>query len=203
MSIRLTSRYSKAVSAFLGVVLSFDAAYAASNWGVTLASGTKGGETEAASVQQISIDAEASQTLGNLLYPGGTGDVELHITNPNPFPVTITGIQLPTSTTFASGYTTSALSTAQTGCDSTTSYVSWTGATTTSGSPHTLATPLVVAANNSSSPLVVTLTNAATMGSNAAAACEATWFAMPTLVGVTASGAAATATTGPATDSYS
>ncbi len=80
----------------------------------------------------------ASPAATNLLYPGGTGDVVVTIANPNPFPVTITAVQLPTNTTYATGYTTSALTTTQTGClASTPSGVTWTFATTTSGTSHT------------------------------------------------------------------
>ena len=61
------------------------------------------------------------------------------IANPNPFPVTISAVNLPTTTTYASGYTTSALPTTQTGCIATTpSGVAWNFATATSGSSHTL-----------------------------------------------------------------
>ena len=50
---------------------------------------------------------------GNVLYPGGSGDVVLTISNPNPYPVTVTAVNLPTNTTYATGYTTSALTTTQ------------------------------------------------------------------------------------------
>ena len=53
----------------------------------------------------------ASPAATNLLYPGGNGDVVVTISNPNPYPVTITAVQLPTNTTYATGYTTSALTT--------------------------------------------------------------------------------------------
>jgi len=39
----------------------------------------------------------------NQLYPGGAGDVVLTITNPNPYPVTLTGVTLPLSTSYAGG----------------------------------------------------------------------------------------------------
>jgi hypothetical protein len=37
------------------------------------------------------------------------------IANANPYPVTITAVQLPTNTTYATGYTSSALTTTQAG----------------------------------------------------------------------------------------
>ena len=92
------------------------------------------------------IIAVASPASGNLLYPGGNGDVVVTIANPNPFPVTISAVNLPTTTTYASGYTTSALGTTQTGCIATTpSGVAWNFATAPSGSSHTLQTALTVA----------------------------------------------------------
>jgi hypothetical protein len=138
------------------------------------------------------------------MYPGGTGDVVVSISNPNPFPVTITALQLPTNTTYATGYTTSALTATQTGClASTPSDVVWNFSTATSGSSHTLTTPITVAANGqANNPLAVTLTNDASMTAAAPAACANTYFSMPSLTGITASGGAATATSSPATDSW-
>ena len=90
----------------------------------------------------ITITAVASPAAGNLLYPGGNGDAVVTIANSNPYPVTITAVQLPTNTTYAGGFTTSALSTAQTGCSATTSDVNpWNYSSATSGSSHTLTTP--------------------------------------------------------------
>jgi hypothetical protein len=139
-----------------------------------------------------------------VLYPGGNGDVVLTINNPNPFPVTVTAVQLPTNTTYATGYTTSALTTTQTGCiASTPSDVIWNYSTSSSGSSHTLTSALTVAASGQSNdPLTVTLTNDASMTTSAPAACASTYFSMPSLTGVTATGGAGTATTSPATDSW-
>ena len=146
----------------------------------------------------------ASPAASNLLYPGANGDVVVSISNPNPFPVTITAVGLPTDTTYATGYTTSALTTTQTGClASTPSGVTWNYATGTSGSSHTLTTPLTVSASGqANNPLVVTLTNDASMSSSAPAACENTYFSMASFTGVTATGGAATATISPATDGW-
>ena len=77
--------------------------------------------------------------------------------------------------------------------------VAWNFSTTTSGSSHTLTTPLTVAASGkANNPLTVTLTNGATMGSSAPLACANTYFSMPSLTGITASGGGTgTATTSP------
>ena len=132
----------------------------------------------------------SSPAPGNLLDPGDSGDVVVSIANANPYPVTITAVQLPTNTTYATGYTSSALTTTQTGCLSTTpSDVTWNFSTTTSGSSHTLTTPLTVAASGQAdNPLDVTLSDDAFMGSSAPLACANTFFSMPALTGITATG---------------
>jgi hypothetical protein len=174
------------------------AAYGATNWIVGLNAGSSG-EGQAASVTNLTFSATASPGATNLLYPGASGDVVLAITNPNVFPVTITGVDLPASTSYATGFTASNLTGSIAGCASTTSDVGWSYATTSSGSVHTLATPLVVGA---SSTLTVTLTSDAAMSTSAPAACESAYFSMPALTGIVATGGAATATTSPATDSW-
>jgi len=188
----------KIVSATLGAALAGGAAFAATNWVVGLNAGSSA-EGQSATVSNLTITAVASPAATNLLYPGGTGDVVMTITNPNTFPVTLTGVSLPTNLTYASGFTTSALATAQTGCSSSTSFVPWNFATGTSGSAHTLTTPLVVAATGT---LTVTLTNDASMTTASPAACENTFFSMPSLTAIAASGGSGTATVSPTTDAW-
>jgi hypothetical protein len=197
------SRRSRFILAVIGATAAASVAYASSSWVVGLAGGSSG-EAQSASVSNLTISAVASPAATNLLYPGGNGDVVLSISNPNPFPVTITAVQLPTNLTYATGYTTSALSVTQTGClAATPSDVIWNYSTGSSGSSHTLTTPLTVAASaQSNNPLAVTMTNDASMTAAAPAACENTYFSMPALTGVTATGGSATATTSPATDSW-
>ena len=108
----------KVVSAVCGCLLVAAGAYAATNWVVGLNAGSSG-EGQSATIANLSITAVASPAPGNVLFPGGTGDVVVTIANTNPYPVTITAVNLPTSTTQAGGFTTSALSTAQTGCSTT------------------------------------------------------------------------------------
>jgi len=197
------SRRSKILGIVLGTVLAAAAAYATSTWVVNLNGGSSG-EGQSASVANLTITAVASPPASNLLYPGGTGDVVVTISNPNPFPVTVTAMQLPDNVTYATGYTTSALTTTQSGClASTPSDVTWNYATGSNGSSHSLTTPLTVAASGqANNPLVVTLTNDAAMSVNAPAACVSTYFSMPALTGVSATGGAGTATTSPATDAW-
>jgi hypothetical protein len=199
---RLTLRL-KVVSAVCGIVLAGVAAYAATNWIVNLNAGSSA-EAQSASISNLTISAVASPAATNLLYPGGTGDVVVTISNPNAFPVTVTAVQLPTNTTYATGYTTNALTTTQTGClAATPSGVTWSFATSSSGTTHTLTTPVTVGASGAANnPLVVSLTNDATMSTTSPAACANTYFSMPSLTGVTATGGAATSTTSPATDAW-
>ena len=199
---RISARV-KILTAVAGILLAGGGAYAATNWVIGLSAGSSG-ESRSATISNLSISAVASPSPSNLLYPGGNGDVVVTIGNPNPYPVTITAVQLPTNATYATGYTTSALTTTQSGClASTPSTVTWTYASGTSGSSHTLTTPLTVGASGqSNNPLVVTLQNDATMGLTAPAACASTFFSMPSLIGVTATGGAATSTTSPATDGW-
>jgi hypothetical protein len=193
----------KIASAVCGILLAGVGAYAATNWLVGLNSGSSG-EGQSAPISNLTISAVASPSATNLMYPGGTGDVVVTISNPNPYPVTITAVQLPTNATYATGYTSSALTTTQTGClAATPSQVTWNFSTATSGSSHTLTTALTVGASGqANNPLAVTLTNDASMGTTAPAACASTYFSMPSLTGVTATGGAATSTTTPATDSW-
>jgi hypothetical protein len=195
------SRKRKIVSAVCGSLLAASAAYAATNWVVGLNGGSSG-YAQSSAISNLTITATSGGT--NLLYPGGTGDVTVSISNPNPFPVTITALQLPTNATYATGYTTSALTTTQTGCIATTpSDVIWNFSSGTSGSSHTLTSAVTVAASGqANNPLVVTFTNDASMTAASPAACANTYFSMPSLTGITATGGAATATTSPATDSW-
>jgi hypothetical protein len=193
----------KVVSAVCGCLLVAAGAYAATNWVVGLNGGSSG-EGQSATIANLSITAVASPAAGSLLYPGGTGDVVVTIANTNAYPVTITAVNLPTNTTYANGYTTSALTTTQTGCIATTpSGVAWNFSTAVSGSSHTLTTPLTVGASGAANnPLVVTLSNDATMASTTPAACANTYFSLPAMTGITATGGAATSTTSPATDAW-
>jgi hypothetical protein len=201
---RRLSWLTKGISITVGMMLAGVAAYAVTNWVVGLTSGSSG-EAQSATIGKLTITATSSAAPGDLLDPGDSGDVVISIANANPYPVTITAVQLPTSTTYATGYTSSALTTTQAGCLSTTpSDVTWNFSTTTSGSSHTLSTALTVAASGKpNNPLVVTLGDDALMSSAAPLACANTFFSMPSLTGITATGGGTgTATTSPATDGW-
>jgi hypothetical protein len=191
------------IAASLGLTMVGTGAYAATNWVVGVASASAG-QARSASNANLIISATASPATSNLLYPGAAGDVTVTIANPNPYPVTVTGLQLPANTTYATGYTTSALTTPEPGClAGTPSTVTWNFATSVSGSSHALSTPLTVGASGApNNPLVVTLTNDATMGTTAPMACANAYLAMPSLTGIAATGGSAVPTTSPATDGW-
>jgi hypothetical protein len=194
----------KVIAATIGVTMVGAGVYAATNWVVGVASASSG-QARSASNSNLVISATASPAAGSLLYPGVTGDVVVTIANPNPYPVTITAVQLPANTTDATGYTTSALSTPEPGClAGTPSTVTWNFATSVSGSSHALTTPLTVGASGApNNPLAVTLTNDATMGASAPLACAHAYFSMPSLTGIAATGGSAVSTTTPAIDGWS
>jgi len=193
----------KTVSATIGALLAGSGVYASTNWTVSLADGS-GGEAQSATVSNLTIRAAGLPAATNGLYPGGNGDAVVTISNPNPYPVTITAVALPADTTYATGYTSSALTTTQTRClAATPSEVIWNYSTAASGSSHALTTPVTVAASGqANNPLTVTFTNDASMTATAPAACEDTYFSMPSLIGVTATDGSPTVTTSPATDSW-
>jgi hypothetical protein len=188
----------------IGALFAGAVGYAASNWIVGLGSGSSG-TAESATIANITVTAIASPGPSNLLYSGGTGDVVVTIANSNPVPVTITAVDLPANTANADGYTTAALSTLQTGCAaSTPSGVTWNHATSSSGSSHTLTTPLVVGASGDpNNPLTVTFINAAAMSTSSPTACESTFFSMPSLADIEATVGGTTVTTSPITDDWS
>lgn len=199
------SRARQIGAAVIGTSLVGAAAFGATLWVVGLNGGSSG-QGKAATVTNLTITAIATPTPSNLLYPHGAGDVVLKITNPNHFPVTITKVKLPKSTVFATGYTTSSLTTTKTGCGATLtgSDVTWHYSSGTTGSSHTLHTALTVAATGQSGdPLTVTFTNDAYMGTTASATCEGIYFKMPALTGVTAYGGGnVTASSSPTTDKW-
>ncbi len=193
----------KRLAMIAGVVLAGTATYAATNWVVGLGAGSSG-EAQSGSISNLSITAAAAPGPANVLYPGGSGDVVATINNPNAFPVTVTAVDLPAMTTYAGGFTTSALTTPQPGCTIATSFVAWTFATATVGSAHTLTTALTVGPQVGSTPgtLVVTLTGAASMTTASLSSCANTFFSMAPLTGVAATGGTDAVTTSPATDGW-
>jgi hypothetical protein len=85
MTFKKFSKRAIVTSAFLGVALASSVALAA--W---VASGNGNGYAKATTAQSLTTSAVAVTT--GLLYPGGTGDVQITINNPNPYPVTVTDV---------------------------------------------------------------------------------------------------------------
>jgi hypothetical protein len=196
-------RAARAIFAGLSIIMIGVGSYAAAGRAEGLAEAATG-QVHAALTLNLSISAVATSVASAPLYPGSFGDVTVSIANPNPYPVTITAIQLPSSTTYATGYTSSTLDAPRTGClADTPSDVSWSFATSTYASSHTLTTPITVGASGAlNNPFVVTLRGAAHMGPSAPLACAGTYFSMPPLAGVIASGGSAMSTSTPAIDEW-
>jgi hypothetical protein len=140
---------------FVGVALAASVAFAA--W---TASGSGSGYAKAKTAQALTtVDVSASTTAQ--LYPGGTGDVIVKITNPNPYAVTVTGLAGAGTITSDKGAM----------CDAAT------GVTYTAPSSPSLA----VAAGASTQ---FTLTGAVAMSNSSANACQGAVFTIPvTLTG--------------------
>jgi hypothetical protein len=151
-------------------------------------------------VQNLTISAAVSRAAGNLLYPGGTGDAVVEVSNPNAFAVTVTALRLPPDTAYAVGYRDARLSSPIPHCSARTpSGVTWSFATGTTGSPHPLDTPLIVPARGTVS---VVLIRDVTMAPSAPAACTGAYFSLPSITGVIAAGRPGAATPGPARDAW-
>jgi hypothetical protein len=197
------SRRTILICTIVGALFAGGLAVAASNWVAGLGAGSSG-EAQSGTVNNLTITAIATPAATNLLFPGGSGDVVVTISNPNPFPVTLTAVNLPTNATYAGGFSNSALTTAQAGCAAATpSGVVWNFSTGTSGSSHTLTTPLTIGATgNANNPLTVTLTNDALMALTAPSACQGTFFSMPALIGISATAGGTPVTTTPIADAW-
>lgn len=197
-------RYAVVMAGATGLVMTAGVADAATNWTVGLNPGSSA-NAEGAGIQNLTISAAATgPTLTNQLYPGGNGDVQFSLQNPNPFPVNVTAITIPAETLSnndAVGYPTSNTGgTAISGCGATSSTVTWKGF---SGAPtsKTLSTgtgAFTIAAN---STITVLLLGDASMDTSAPLACAGTssgsgqnltyagaYFVMPALTTVTATG---------------
>jgi len=201
----MRSRIVRTTAALMGATSAFYAAGAVTNWTVSLNGGSSG-QGQSAVINNLTIAADTASLTGGLLYPGGFGDVAVSITNPNTFPVEVTAVSIPANSTsnWAAGYTDSGLTTAvsASGCDANNSTVYYRYAG--NSNPHTLTTPLVVAAN---STLTAKLTGVAAMATSAPYACASVgattvYFKMPAFTAVTASGGAFTPSSNGITSSW-
>jgi hypothetical protein len=184
-----------------GALIAGTGAYAAARWTIA---GSLAARIQSVTMSHLVISAVVSPVATDVLYPGGNSDVVVTISNPNPYPVTVTAVNLPADTKYATGYTTSFLTTTKAGCLSTTpSDVAWNYSTSAKDSPHTLTKPLTVAARGQlNDPLLVTLIDDASMSAAAPTTCEGAYFSMPPLARVIATRRAAIATSSPTVDSW-
>ena len=152
---RMTGKKITAGALFLGLALAGTVAFAA--WTAT---GSGNGYAQAkTAVALTTVDVSASTTPQ--LYPGGSGDVLVKITNPNPYGVTVTGVTGAGAITSDKGAS----------CDASTG-VTYSAPTSPS---------LVVAAGASTQ---FTLTGAAAMSNASNNACQGAIFTIPvTLTG--------------------
>ncbi|MCP2048678.1 UNVERIFIED_ORG: hypothetical protein J3D58_002750 [Paenarthrobacter nicotinovorans] len=124
------------------------------------ATGLGAGTSTNGTMQTVTVDALVpGDTLQSSLVPGGTADVLVRATNPNPHAVTIYGFA-------ANGPATADAS--HPGCTTT-------GVTFTPPAAP-LATPITIAANTS---ILVTLQGAASMDATSVSACQGAQFAIP------------------------
>ena len=128
-------------------------------YGAWVVTGSGNAYAKASATQNITL-ADASASTTAQLYPGGTGDVILKVSNPNAFPVTITDVVSAGSPTSDKG----AGCTAATGVSLT--------------AQHSLSA--VVAANAVGT--VVTLTGAAAMAGTSDTSCQGAIFTLPVTV---------------------
>lgn len=131
----------------------------------------------------VLVAIDPSGPAGDRLYPGGTADVSVTVRNPNPYPIVITGVALPSSAQYAQGFSTPSLLVRRSGCGSVDSRVVWQYALVAHVTEHRLAHPLRIAPG---ADRRVILVDAASMSRSAPAMCEGAFFVMPSLQGVTA-----------------
>jgi hypothetical protein len=138
------------VSLFLGVIAAGSVAFAA--WTAT---GSGSGYAKAGSAQALTTVDVSANTFVNKLYPGTTGDLQVRISNPNPYPVRVTAINGNGTITSSTGAT----------CDASTgvTYADQTGTWD-------------VAANSAAT---FTLTNAVSMSNASDNSCQGAVFTVP------------------------
>jgi hypothetical protein len=125
-----------------------------------LATGTGSGSAKAKTAQALTtVDVSASTTA--TLYPGASGDVVIKVSNPNPYPIQVTGVSGNGAVTADSGHST---------CGSDAQHP--TGVSFTNQS----SLAINVAANSSTQ---ATLTGAASMTNSSDDSCQGATFTVP------------------------
>lgn len=146
--------------ALAGTIIAAGAGTAYAYWGTN---GTGSGSATAATMQAVSVDAlVAGDSPKTALVPGGTADVVLRLTNPNPYSVQVYSVTASGAATADSAHS-----------DCTTTGVRFTG----TAAPLSPAT--YVAANSS---ILLTLPGTAAMDTTSLAACQGATFSIPVTV---------------------
>ena len=150
---KFPSRKRRLIGAFVTLAVVGVASLVYAAW---TSSGTGNGYAKAQSAQALPT-SDISATTTATLYPGATGNVEIKINNPNPYPVRVTSITGTGAATPDSGHAA--------GCTTTgVAFVDKTGLT------------IDVAANASTT---TTLTNAVTMSNASSNGCQGATFTLP------------------------
>ena len=146
--------------------------------GVNPVAGTVGGDVAVSGSDTTLEMTVAPPPLSTGMYPGSSADVAVILTNRHSLPVRVTAVRLPSSRSFATGYRNKAHTIRATGCTAANSGVTWRDTAARGGSTHRLNTPLLIGPHQS---VPVLLTGVAQMSARAPAACEGTYFAMPSI----------------------
>ncbi|MDX6274825.1 MAG: hypothetical protein QOJ92_2035 [Frankiales bacterium] len=151
-------------------------AYAA--WNTT---GTGTGSASSGSSAALTLAAGTVNT--NVLYPNGSGDVVVVITNSNPFNVNVSNLTLPA--TAATAYTNAGLTTLNAACNTGGTGVAWAYASKS-------LSGVVVAkkVGGTDGTLTLTLTGGAAMTNLSDNSCQSSFFKMPDVSTVTAASSA-------------
>ncbi|MDR6988383.1 hypothetical protein J2Y66_002887 [Paenarthrobacter nitroguajacolicus] len=152
-----TGRLARTAAATVALCILGGAGSAYAYWA---AAGTGSGSATNGTMQTVTVDALVpGDTLQTSLFPGGTADVLLRASNPNPHAVTIYGFA-------ANGPVTA--DAAHAGCTTT-------GVTFTPPAAP-LTPPVVIPANSS---MLLTLSGAASMSAASLSACQGAQFTVP------------------------
>ncbi|MGO4147879.1 hypothetical protein AB4Y77_22680 [Paenarthrobacter sp. YAF11_1] len=152
-----TGRLARTAAATVALCILGGAGTAYAYWA---AAGTGNGSASNGTMQAVTVDALVpGDTLQTSLVPGGTADVLLRASNPNPHAVTVYGFAANGPVTADAGHP---------GCTTT-------GVTFTPPAAP-LASPVLIPANSS---ILLTLPGAAGMGAASASGCQGAQFTVP------------------------